>query len=369
MTTRSAHDRTWLGAVSAPGDDLAAVAATIYATVVASVPGTIHDVTEFVTPQGLAAYDLIEAARAAAFGAATPTVSVVIVPRLEDPAAHLAVAATGGPEGQALQVNGTTTGVLAPTTKDGTGRPAYTAARESGGLVHVSGVLPLDANGDVVGVGDLVAQTAKIYANAAVLLAPFGLGLEDVVKTVEFVKPDVRAIYPKTGFVRKQHLHGPFGGGTGIVMDDLAHPDALMQVDFWASAGAREKVDCGWERYGRLTYNPGLRVGDDLFIMSGQAALDVTTEEAVLADDVVAQAEYTYRNIRKVLEHAGLTSGAVVSLTEYVCPEGWDRYDEVAAVRAEVFGDDLDCVVTTVGCSMLLRPEFLIEVDPMAVQL
>lgn len=369
MTTRSADNRTWLGAVSAPGDDLTASATVVYAQVASSLPGVLHDVMEYVTPRGLADYDRIESARASVLGTREPAVSVVVVPRLEDSLAHVAVAASSGPDGQRLQANGTTVGPAASTTQNGSGRPAYTAARESGGLVHVSGVLPLNAAGEVVGVGDLVAQTAKIYANAAVLLAPFGLGLEDVVKTVEFVKPDVRATYPKTGFVRKQHLRRPFGGGTGIVMNDLVHPDALMQVDFWASAAPREKVDCGWERYGRLTYNPGLLVGDDLFIMSGQAALDVTTEEAVFAGDVVAQAEYTYRNIRTVLEHAGLTGGALVQLTEYVCPEGWDRYDEVTAVRAKAFGDGFDCAVTSVGCSMLLRPEFLIEVDPMAVRL
>lgn len=336
---RQARGRGWFDAVTAPGDDTATQAVAAWDAVRDLVPAgqVVSSVTEYVTPDGLDDLDDVAAARAAAVVTHEPAVSTVVVPRLRDADATVAIEVTTGPE------------------------PAAT------GLVHVGSVLPVDVDGEVVGADDLVLQTAKVYANAAVELARHGLGLEDVVKTVEMVRPHVRATYPKTGFVRKQHLHPPYGGGTGIVQDELVHPDALIQVDFWASRAAREKVDCGWERYGRLTYNPGLRLGDDLFVMSGQAALDVETEEAVLPGDVVAQAEYTYRNIRRVLDHAGLPSSALVRLTEYVRPEGWDDYADVEAVRAEVFGDDLDVAVTTVGCSLLLRPEFLIEVDPWAV--
>ncbi len=239
-------------------------------------------------------------------------------------------------------------------------------AGPAGDLVHLSSVLPLDARGEVVAPGDLVRQTAKVYANAAVQLADLGLGLEDVVKTVEFVPPHVRADYPRSGRIRKAHLAPPYGGATGIVMDTLAHPDALIQVDMFATRHRdRVEVDCGWERYLKLTYNPGLRVGDT-FVMSGQGALDVITEEAVLAGDVVAQAEYTYRNILTVLEHAGLGPDALVRSVEYVTPEGLDRYDEVEALRAELF-PGVDVAVTSVVCSALLRPEFMIEIDPMAV--
>ena len=39
--------------------------------------------------------------------------------------------------------------------------------------------------------------------------------------------------------------------------------------------------------------------------MSGQGALDPATERVVFENDVVAQAEYTYENVLKVVAAAG----------------------------------------------------------------
>jgi enamine deaminase RidA (YjgF/YER057c/UK114 family) len=349
------------GITSSAATDLAGQAQRILdeveAALVAADLGFEHvvRVTEHVVAHALPAYDELRALRAARLGTATPAVSTVVVHGLPDPGALVSLEVTASPApGRASR------GPL--TAHDG--REEQVGARSSDEVVWVSSCLPLDARGAVVAPGDLVRQTAKVYANAAVRLAALGYGLEDVVKTVEFVKPHVRGDYPRTGRVRKAHLAPPYGGATGIVMEELAHPDALVQVDFVAARGARTAVDCGWERYGKLTYNPGLRVGDVLW-MSGQAALDVETEEAVLPGDVVAQAEYTYRNIRTVLEHAGLGPQHLVRSVEYVTPEGLAGYADVAAVRAEVFPGAAPAV-TSVVCSGLLRPEFLIEIDPMA---
>jgi len=333
-------------------------------------PSDVVRVVEFVTFDALGHYEAVEEARAAALGDHRPAVSTVAVHGLPTAGARVALEITADGEGSAAAMpfgaagDGDLTGLAAQIAYASNARRAYATAAATDGLVYVASVLPLHANGDVVG-GDVVAQTAKIYANAAVALAQMGLGLEDVVKTVEFVKPHVRADYPKTGFVRKQHLAEPYGGGTGIVMDELAHPDALMQIDFVASASPRRKVDCGWARYGKLTYNPGVEVGDRYFVMSGQAALDIETEEAVLPGDVVAQARYTYENILGVLECAGLSAEHLIRSVEYVTPAGLDRYGEVAAVRREIFGSP---AVTSVVCSGLLRPEFEIEIDPTAVR-
>ena len=331
-----------------PGDTAAQVAAAwdVVTERLAALGQSPHDivrVAEYVTFDALGDLGAVAAVRAARLGGHAPAATTVPVHGLLVPGATVA-----------LEVTTDAGGV---TNADG--------IAAAGDLVHVSSVLPLDVRGDVVGGDDIVLQTAKVYANAAVILARLGLGLEDVVKTVEFVKPHTRAAYPRTGFVRKQHLAAPYGGGTGIVMDELAHPDALIQVDFVASPAPRTKVDCGWERYAKLTYNPGLEVGERAFVMSGQAALDVETEEAVLPGDVVAQARYTYENIARVLDGAGLTPEHLVRSVEYVTPGGVARYDEVDAVRREVLGSP---AVTTVVCSGLLRPEFEIEIDPFAVR-
>jgi enamine deaminase RidA (YjgF/YER057c/UK114 family) len=246
------------------------------------------------------------------------------------------------------------------------GRPAHGLGRTTAhGLTYLSSLVATDAHGAIVGGDDLVAQTAAIYEKAAAILAPLGLGTEHIVKTVEYVKPHTRRAYPATGRVRKEYLAAPYGGGTGIVMDALAHPDALIAIDMVASPLSREAVNPGWERYGKLTYNPGLRVGD-LLVLSGQAALDVETERAVLPGDVVAQTRYTYDNILRVLEAAGVGPEALVQTIEYVTPDGLADYRRTADVRRQLFAPPYPAA-TGIVCSGLLRPEFLIEIDAWAI--
>jgi hypothetical protein len=50
---------------------------------------------------------------------------------------------------------------------------------------------------------------------------------------------------------------------------------------------------------------------------------------------------------------------------EYITPDAVERYDEIAEIRRKYFGDTP--ALSSVVCSALLRPEFLIEVVPTAV--
>lgn len=317
--------------------------------------GDVLRVTEYVRADAVKEYATIEGVRAETLGEHRPAVSTIVVHGLMRPDAMLEVEIAAGDPAVDEHVTG-------PDQE----RPAFTPSRTTAhGLTYLSSVLPVDEAGNVIGGDDLVAQTAAVYEKAAAMLEPLGLGTEHIVKTVEFVKPHTRRDYPKTGRIRKEHLAAPYGGGTGIVMDEHAHPDALISIDFVASPLPREAVNPGWERYGKLTYNPAIKVGNVL-VMSGQAALDVETEKAVHAGDVVAQTRYTYENILRVLDAAGVGPEALVQTVEYVTPEGLADYRKTAKVRAELMTEPYP-VATGIVCSGLLRPEFQIEVDPWAI--
>jgi 2-iminobutanoate/2-iminopropanoate deaminase len=58
----------------------------------------------------------------------------------------------------------------------------------AGNTVYVSGQIPLDAQGQLVGDGDVAAQTHQVLKNLTAVLAAAGLGLADVVKCSIFVK-------------------------------------------------------------------------------------------------------------------------------------------------------------------------------------
>ncbi|RDI61218.1 RidA family protein [Microvirga subterranea] len=64
---------------------------------------------------------------------------------------------------------------------------AYSQAIRAGNLVFVSGQLPLDENGNLVGFADIKAQTEAVFRNIEAILAEAGSGLDQVVKTTVFL--------------------------------------------------------------------------------------------------------------------------------------------------------------------------------------
>ncbi|MBJ6144054.1 Rid family detoxifying hydrolase [Hymenobacter sp. BT559] len=64
----------------------------------------------------------------------------------------------------------------------------YSQAIKAGNTVYVSGQIPLDAAGQLVGTGDVSAQTHQVLKNLTAVLAAAGLALTDVVKCSIFVK-------------------------------------------------------------------------------------------------------------------------------------------------------------------------------------
>ena len=58
----------------------------------------------------------------------------------------------------------------------------YTDGVEAGGFLYVSGMLPLDANGDLVGAGDVVRQAEQVLDNVGDVLRAAGATFDDVVR-------------------------------------------------------------------------------------------------------------------------------------------------------------------------------------------
>jgi enamine deaminase RidA (YjgF/YER057c/UK114 family) len=302
--------------------------------------GDIVRVVEYVTTRGIAEYGEAERVRQEILGAARPAVNTVCVNGLLRPDAliEIEVVAAKQPTAAATAVDGT---------------------------VYLSSQLPVDDAGRLVGGGDVVAQTRAVYERAGRALRAADLGWDRVTKTVDYIVPAAMPSYRQTGQVRREHLGPVYPSAAGIVMERLARADALIQVDFIASRNLPIAVNPGWERYAKLTYSPAVRAGNVLFL-SGQAALDPATERAVAPGDIVAQAEYTYDNILTVLRAAGAGPESLVKTVEYVTREGLQRYRETAGVRSRLLKEPYPAS-TGIVCDRLLRPEFLIEVDPLAI--
>jgi enamine deaminase RidA (YjgF/YER057c/UK114 family) len=125
--------------------------------------------------------------------------------------------------------------VLAPTA-DAKPLGMYSAgfAVDPARLVFVAGQVAMDANGHVVGEGDVKAQAAQVYRNLAAVLAEAGCTLRDVVKFTTFLVRNEdwvpfadwrRAEYPKL------FPDGVYPANTGVVVVELARPTLLLEVE------------------------------------------------------------------------------------------------------------------------------------------
>ncbi|MFS0700708.1 RidA family protein [Cellulomonas sp. 179-A 4D5 NHS] len=102
-------------------------------------------------------------------------------------------------------------------------------------LVFVAGQLASDADGALVGVGDLAAQVEQCYLNVGTALAAAGATFADVVKLTVYVADARPGQMPQffEGVSRAAQKLGvtPQAPLTGIFVAALADPDALVEIE------------------------------------------------------------------------------------------------------------------------------------------
>ena len=112
--------------------------------------------------------------------------------------------------------------------------PAYTHVVTARGArtVYVSGQVSIDADGIVVGAGDLAAQTEQVMENLTTALSAAGASLRDVVKITTFVvgyKPEHRAVISE---VRGRYLPADNPPASTLVgVQALAGPEWLIEIE------------------------------------------------------------------------------------------------------------------------------------------
>jgi enamine deaminase RidA (YjgF/YER057c/UK114 family) len=98
-----------------------------------------------------------------------------------------------------------------------------------GNLVFLSGTTATDPHGQIVGKGDIVAQTRHIFEKFAAVLAAVGGSLDNIVETTDYVLS--LDDYRKTADVRRELFKGPpWPAATGVVVSGLVRPDALIEI-------------------------------------------------------------------------------------------------------------------------------------------
>jgi reactive intermediate/imine deaminase len=105
----------------------------------------------------------------------------------------------------------------------------YTDAVRAGDLLFVSGVVPVDADGKLVGGDDVVEQARQVFRNMAEVLAAAGASFADVVKVTVFLTDvdDRAAINP----VRQDVFGETRPASTLVEISRLAIPGAKIEVE------------------------------------------------------------------------------------------------------------------------------------------
>ncbi|MGI8421226.1 MAG: RidA family protein [Gaiellaceae bacterium] len=114
---------------------------------------------------------------------------------------------------------------------DGQAEPIshYTDAVRAGELLFVSGCVPVDSEGRLVGGDDVVAQARQVFANVGAILAAAGASFADVVKvTLYLTDIDDR---PLINPVRQELFGDTRPASTLVEVSRLAIPGAKLEVE------------------------------------------------------------------------------------------------------------------------------------------
>jgi len=102
-------------------------------------------------------------------------------------------------------------------------------------IVFVSGQVPEDESGGLVGPGDLEAQTRQVLTNLRRVLEGVGGGLADIVKIGVFLVDAGPTSYEILGRVRREFFGDRFPASTMVEVARLVLPEWLIEIEAWAA--------------------------------------------------------------------------------------------------------------------------------------
>ena len=105
----------------------------------------------------------------------------------------------------------------------------YSHAVRNGNMVLISGQVAQDKAGNLVGAGDFIAQARQVFQNLKNITEELGGSLSDIAKITIFLT-DPRHIEPfRTA--RNEFMGEPFPASTLLIIDGLARPEWLIEVE------------------------------------------------------------------------------------------------------------------------------------------
>ena len=124
---------------------------------------------------------------------------------------------------------------LSPKTLIAPGPAGYShiAKVNSGTIVYLSGQVPCDASGKLIGEGDFEAQVEQIFRNLKIAVEAAGGVMADIVKLNYFLAAEVdQADVPKMRPIRDRYLNvAKPPASTFVVVSRLMRPGWLIEIE------------------------------------------------------------------------------------------------------------------------------------------
>jgi reactive intermediate/imine deaminase len=105
----------------------------------------------------------------------------------------------------------------------------YTDGVEANGFLYISGMLPVNAKGELVGAGDVVRQSEQVLDNVSAVLRSAGASFDDVVRVGVYVR-DMADREP-INTVRRRYFGDARPASALVEVSALAHPGALVEIE------------------------------------------------------------------------------------------------------------------------------------------
>ncbi len=99
----------------------------------------------------------------------------------------------------------------------------------SGQMIFVSGQVAFGPDGQLVGPGDIKAQTHQAFNNVAAVLAKAGAGLKDIVKITSFLTDE--NTFGQMLEARREVFGAEPPASTAVVVKRLVMPELLIEVE------------------------------------------------------------------------------------------------------------------------------------------
>lgn len=120
--------------------------------------------------------------------------------------------------------------ILAPPTVHKT--VGYSHAIRSGNTLYISGQVPQDVNGKLVGSGDIKVQGEQVYANLRAVVESCGGTMDNIVKLTTYATN--LAFRPALAEIRNRCFPKDPPASTFVVISSLAEPGYLVEVEAMA---------------------------------------------------------------------------------------------------------------------------------------